>query len=302
MRRVMPIDEVFHAWAHQSQDFARSPGGSASFRDTIAYSYATPIGRILTNARGERAYLVTTRRYSATTSSKHIPALLRSIPYSALRFHAPEVAPGGMNHTRSEWGHADVLEAYSVRLTEAQQKEKRARTEHWRDYWTRDAADIIQEANEYCRFFDLADAFDRETVNRLVAEREAAIDRANAERAERERVWQLEVDARREEDVRRWLAGERVWVSDYSRTLLRVNPSDPTEVETSRGARVPIHHAARLFGAWLGGTLRVGAQVGLYRVDEIAPDRLTIGCHVITREEAERFAALQGWTDAAKSA
>jgi hypothetical protein len=59
-------------------------------------------------------------------------------------------------------------------------------------------------------------------------------------------------------------------------------------VETSHGASVSLIQAVSLLGQWQANTVEIGAKIGPYTVEAITPDLITIGCHKITRAEAER--------------
>lgn len=137
---------------------------------------------------------------------------------------------------------------------------------------------------------------------------------ARAARAERARI---DAEQQRLDDVatldyriEAWRNGDRsvrqALFPDY--TLLRVIRSArfvggdeqfrgvPSEVETSRGARVPYEHARRLYLLWKHREAKRGDRVGHYTVEAVNGD-LTIGCHVITRAEADALALREGWDD-----
>lgn len=59
--------EVLHIWAQQGGHDVRC--SNAHTNGTALYSYSTPIANFLTNDKGKTAVLITTRRYSTTTSA-----------------------------------------------------------------------------------------------------------------------------------------------------------------------------------------------------------------------------------------
>lgn len=295
MRTVTNSREVYHWWANQAQSNARNSSDSVSFSGDTAYSYGTPIGRIVRNAQGERAYLVSTRSYS-TTTAKHQSYLRRAIPYGATVFHVPEVGAGGWNQSR-EWTHVDYLANYRQEIEAEGLKAQRARK--YGDFHLSRQHALMEEADAYCRFYGLAEQFGPVVLEEL------RIRQLQAERrlAEREREENARRDAQRRQDyeeiAEQWKAGEQVVAYGYPDVLLRVNPDNPEEIETSKGAHVPMHHARRLFDAWLGGTAGAGDRVGHYTVARVDGDEaIQIGCHHITRHEAERLAESLGWTPA----
>ena len=120
------------------------------------------------------------------------------------------------------------------------------------------------------------------------------------EKQERE-VQEAELKRKHAEDIASWLKGEKLSLPYSAGTYARIVGD---EVETSRGARVPVEHAktlARLYRItvrkggmdWSDGT---GPKVGFYRVNKIGADgTLVIGCHEFNAEEAGRLYELLTW-------
>lgn len=104
MRTVVNNSEVYHLWAHQSQDHARGKG-SVSFREKDAYSYNTVIGRIIEREGKHRVYVVDTSRHSSTTS-KHQSYLRSAIPSDAETWYV-EGIPGASNRFSRGYGTLD---------------------------------------------------------------------------------------------------------------------------------------------------------------------------------------------------
>jgi hypothetical protein len=298
-RHVVPTAEVFHLWANQSQDHAHNSTRSVWFNYAIAYSYSTPIGRVVTNARGERAYLVTARTYSMTTSSKHMPALFRAIGGARTIFRVFEVGRGGMNDHDSAWTpeqpEREVVR-YAERIAELEGKAKRARTN--RAWYTQRATELKLEAAAYCQFFDVASEFTPEVIERLTR----ALEHDRALRIEHER----ERDARaRKERAERYEVAAPLWRSreisqhyalNDGPVMLRLS-ADGSEVETSHGARVPLVAARLAYRALhTPGLDMAGMQLGSYRVNSVSAETLVVGCHHIPRQEIEQLAGSLGWS------
>lgn len=114
------------------------------------------------------------------------------------------------------------------------------------------------------------------------------------EKQERE-VQEAELKRKHAEDIASWLKGEKFSLHYSAGTYARIVGD---EVETSRGAKVPMEHAkqlARLYHItvrkggmeWSDGT---GPKVGFYRVNKIGADgTLVIGCHEFNADEARRL-------------
>lgn len=121
-----------------------------------------------------------------------------------------------------------------------------------------------------------------------IAARARAIQAAHGERIARINAAKIEA----------WRAGERVTVPHDVETMVRIVGD---EVQTSRGAVVPLEHAARLIKLarriashggqkWANGD---GPIVGHFRVNAIEADlSAIIGCHTFSAEESARAAAL----------
>jgi hypothetical protein len=122
----------------------------------------------------------------------------------------------------------------------------------------------------------------------------ALIEQAQAVAAERK----AEAMARAAQAVERWRAGEAVNVPGDVPVMIRIKGDT---VQTSRGAVVPLDHAARLIRiakrvAAQGGRTYAqgeGPTVGHFRVNAISADlSAVIGCHDISAEESARAIAL----------
>lgn len=95
-----------------------------------------------------------------------------------------------------------------------------------------------------------------------------------------------------------WVAGVAHAPRPDGPCVLRVSDG---EVETSKGARVPLADAERAFRFAIArkskGWHRNGEthKVGHYQLDAVNGDGIVAGCHRITWDELERFAKVQGW-------
>ncbi len=284
------VTNPYHLWANEVQAFARNGSGNRSFRDSQALSYSTVIAIIAKNPKGTgRAFLISTRSYSVTTS-KHYSEIRHAIPPGERIFNVAYLSTNA----------ADVksqVQDYLVRIQEAALKAKRARTS--KEYRERDVADLISELRAYVTFFNVKGVrIPGEDTVAAMGEVLEKIRKAERE-AERKAALQARKDAQKSID--KWLAGENVQIP-YSVTeaFLRVQGSD---VVTSRGAEVPLEHVQKAMPLVLrlmrsGGTysrLHSGAEIrlGYYRVDSLdAQGNLRVGCHYFTKMEIERFATV----------
>ncbi len=98
--------------------------------------------------------------------------------------------------------------------------------------------------------------------------------------------------------VTRWRAGKEVNLPHDCATMLR---AEGDEMVTSRGARVPLADAARTYKFAMicrdKGWHRNGQthSIGAYQLEAINEHGVVAGCHRVTWNEIEGFAASQGW-------
>jgi hypothetical protein len=92
----------------------------------------------------------------------------------------------------------------------------------------------------------------------------------------------------------KWLNGEINTYPDASINdiVLRVSPTDPTKVETSRGAFVPLSVCKRLYSSFIAQSMPDDKTVGMYTLTTIQPQFIQIGCHTISADELHRFATV----------
>lgn len=304
MRYVVP--NPYHLWAHQAQTHARNSTGSRSFDGTDAYSYATVVARIVTNAKGERAFLITTRTYSVTTA-RHMSEIHHALRGQSNIFHVPSLCPNLPPRTGAHDGfpiqtesHLVNVTAYWAKIADLAGKAKRARKHG--HYAIEHAQRTLTELREYVRFFglkgkqyrvpeDLAD------IDKTLADLADASTKAKAKAAKEalEREKQREKDAA--EALAKWVNGEYVMLPRLEWSHLRYS-ADGLRVETSHGADVPADHAAAALRQLLPlvkakkayrpeSPLRIGFYT-LHSVDDAGNVR--IGCHQFRREEVLRFA------------
>jgi hypothetical protein len=313
IKHVFPTHEIPHLWAHRTQEDARNPQGNLYFKGATIYSYrdSYPIASHVTNSKegkaARSAVLIRTDSYSVTTSG-HISAVRQSVPSGVTRFYVPSVqvdwcwSTPGPDH--------DTNLAYFVE----QAKESFRKAQNSRKYGTSElqtAFGYRDTAAQYAKFFGLAptrkmfsflpNAKVLAALRLRLTEREdrakvldqARFARERVQREERARIQTLD-DA---EQIELWRKGNpHAHVPWNAPTMLRIKGS---EVETSRGARVPMAHALRALSA-VRRVVESGQEfipnghtlhVGHYTVDRIeANGTLHAGCHVITLEEIERIA------------
>jgi len=190
-----------------------------------------------------------------------------------------------------------------MRIETAVVTSARARSSWSKQSYHKDALGLLVEVKEYGKFFRLrlpklpvVPALDSKQMQ-AIRDREAL---AAAHKAEETRKAREEAAKREAEKIERWRAGENVGYLHNVPAMLRLT-SDKTEVETSKGARVPVSHAVRGLRFVRSVVARGEAfqtnghtfHLGVYKIERIDADgTLTAGCHVISFAEIERFAPI----------
>lgn len=317
MRKVFPNAMVAHLWANQSQEEARSGNGQFYFSGDTIYSYGShfPIAKHVIGQGGRTGVLFTTCGYSNTTA-KHITIVRRALRQELINgatvFNVDLIKTwdGAIDHARN-WKN------YSKALADRIEEGKKARA--YGVHACERARNTVAEANRYAEFFELParmtlpEGF--EVIEQRATEKAARHEAAQVEQRRRDRERAEHQRARERAQaiaaLPRWQAGEDVYVNWYSLdhadpTFLRVKDD---ELQTSKGARVPLDHAIRTFKviaqcrAQGREYVRNGhtIHVGHFAVDRITPDgTLYAGCHVIQWAEIERIANQLGILNAAQ--
>ena len=284
-RTVHPADMVAHLWAHKSQDFARNPGHNFYFHGDTIYSYGShfPVARHVENKRG-RAVLLTTRTYSVTTAG-HI-----SMVAGACR-HLTVLHVADVNSTEPRKQFAEYRAQYMALVG------KYAKARQRKPDILADLRGLVEEANRYAEFFGLRARLTLpDDLTGMIAECQA-IEKREKSRKQREEAKQAREALER---VQKWVDGESDYCPSYGAIRLRVKGD---ELQTTRGARVPLAHAVKAFRVLKrlhdkgqayqrnGHTIHLGP----FALDSLdVAGNVRAGCHEVAWEEIARVATLAG--------
>jgi hypothetical protein len=260
MRNVLKdSSEVAHYWANKVQESGRNSTNNIRFRDGKLYSYSMEIAAFRQLPDGTEVVFIVRESRSNTTTGHQLDAI-------------------------SAWEEYrdKFLEQFESSLLPKYSRTKESRLNQ--------AEDWANKANQIAATFNL----NVELLSIDVApEVRVAMELEAKEKAEKEKeakqVRNLELKEKRD----RWLSGELYIGYPQAHDVdiqLRVNPLDPDEVETSRGARVPVAVCRRLYKSWKRQQMPEDTSVGVYRLDRVDKHGLKIGCHEISNKEIERFA------------
>lgn len=293
MKKVFDNDQVAHVWAQHSQSEGRSSNGNFWFRDTAIYSYRTMIARLVFSpVNGRAAYLVTSRKYSTTTSGKHMPAVYRAI--SGDCFIVDNV------QAHHEFEHAEnighMLKEYEGLLL------KLSRAKSNGEFIESRARSLHVSAIKYAEFFGLEypdfPVIKQETLDAM-KERAAKDSKRKAEETKKRKAAQALEQAERLEKWRGNVEYVYLRTSRGDKTYMRINGEN---IETSQGANFPVDHAIKAFklirfvkesgGAYAAGENENKLiRLGHFKIDTVAPNGdVTAGCHFVEWDEIERIA------------
>ena len=325
--------ELCHVWANQTPaELASNRDGRASnmaFCGRALFSYQTTIARHVAGKGGRRGFLLTSHKFSNSTS-KHLSHAFRSIGYER-----PDVfrVCADSRGQSMDWSGATVFAHYRAEAEQAATDALKPRIrQHTREAHLARAIDLVSEANRAREFFGLRCkplVADTQALQASVAKRTAAQEKANAKRAKEHAARMAELEAilaRYQPSARAaWRASdhlemarladlaraEGVEVSAYTLArgtggnyLLRLS-ADRSRIETSQGAQVltrtvafiwPYCYAARKAGFPVScAILERFPRLDNYSADAIdAAGNLRAGCHQIPFAEVEYIAKKLG--------
>jgi hypothetical protein len=301
-KEVFPTDEIPHLWMHawKTQESARNAGGNLYFNGPSIFSYGShfEIARHVETKRGS-AVLFNTAKYSVTTA-RHQSAVRQAIPDNVAVFHVCRLDVPQSRQFSGET-HAVNIKDYDSRIESALLKAIRARASYSKEYQHGLAVSLRAERNAYAVFFGLRikplasiPALDSKKIDAIKAKESERVKLESAEtkRKKAERLEQMK------EDISAWRQGnfESYRLPHDAPTMLRIAGD---EVETSKGARIPVSHAKRALTLIRAVVARGEdwqtnghtCHVGHYSLDRIeANGTLRAGCHVIARDEWEAIA------------
>jgi hypothetical protein len=305
MKTVFSSSEIPHLWAHKTQSTGRNAQGNLYFENDSIFSYGRhyEIARHVQTKQGN-AVLLNCESNSVTTNGQ-VSAVRQAIPPDVQVFCIPELTGNQVSGRM----HEKTLKYYASQIEKHLLLAVRARSIHAKESNHETAQKLTAERNQYVRFFHLRlkpladvpalDSDQLEQMKKKEAKRLKA-ETAKAKQARAERLLKL---AGCIQDWRNGIGDS--WALPYDvPTMLRINGD---EIETSKGAKVPMSHAKRAL-TLVRAVISRGeswqtnghtCHVGNYKLDRIETDgTLKAGCHVIARNEWELIApALEAYQE-----
>jgi hypothetical protein len=299
VKHVVSSSQIGHLWFHKAQDSARNSNNSYFFEGDTIFSWGRhfPIARHIMSGK-QSAVLFTERNYSVSTSG-HKSATRTAIPEGTTIFHVEDVFRDDRYASNS---HETNLKSYIERVAYHLATCARARASYKKECEHERSVSLRNEAREYAKFFKLPlpkiaaiPALDSDGLAKI----KASESKKSAETAAKEKARKTEAAKQEAESLAKWRIGELRYSSFYNSPIALRLTKDKTEVETSRGARIPVDHALRVLQVVRRVVERGEAFVtnghsvhaGPYKIDRIDVDgTLKAGCHTISLAEIERLA------------
>lgn len=287
MRTVLKNSaEVAHYWANKIQFHGRNSGDTIHFNGIHLYSYNTEIACFRVLPDGRDCVFICNHTYSNTTTGHQSDARHASRHLTQFVY---ERATGTDSRSPFDVNPTDIWEEYRDNYLEQFESSLLPKYSRTKESRLNQAERWADEANRIAVAFNL-------TVEMLsidvAPEVRAAMEAEAKEKLEQEKQIKKTRDLELKADRELWLRGERDTYPQYydADIQLRVSPNNPEEVETSRRATVPLAVCRRLYQSWQRQQMPENTSVGVYKLNKVHPDGITIGCHEISKKEIERFA------------
>lgn len=290
MKKVFSNSQVCHVWNSQSQTTGRNANGSIFFENNKIYSYGyhyCMAAIYYSEFNSERFVLTNSETYSITTCKQ-----MHKV-YNALRSDALKIAVPNPSEPKSEANQIHLMNNIVGAIDDALNMRKNHNV-----YGLSNIENAIRNFNVFnglvhgpkSERFELPEEWRLSILDTMKAKEARDHEKKMLAEAKRERELAAE-RLKYAEQIALWpkrLNTERIPSYLFPKEFDLVRKSeDGTEVETSRGAKVPLDHALRLLNLVLNKQARIGERVGHFKVDEIAEQTLKIGCHTINIEQAK---------------
>lgn len=290
--------EVAHLW--MSGNTPAGSGSNFSFSGGSLFSYYTMIAARRVNKDGVVVVFIDNTIYSRTTSSKHMPHVVRATNHYLRVFYSVEECQQDedIKHLPLLPNEVtDVVINHYMRkqIDELVTRATRARTRA--DELLTDAIDLAETLNNVLDWYGSSlERFDATEFKRHLGTK---MEELKQQQLERERKAQ-EKDAL---DFQAWLEGTSNKVPSSFKNgktaYLRISPVDKKTVETSLDANFPVKSCELLYRLWKKGEYisdkDLQISIGNYNLNWLDPAKgIKAGCHFVSAEEIERFAAVIG--------
>jgi hypothetical protein len=280
--------ELSHVWANDPHPSIEKSANSMSCHNGKLYSYSTCIGQIINDT-----VIYNTASYSNSTS-KHQNLMQSATSHYSKRIYL-DIPRRGLNSlVFNQQDFEDIVVKPNANKAN-DLLVKASRSKKYATLYSGQAFSIIKNLEKYALFIGVF--YSCPDIDDL---QELAI-KADKEAKAFEKVRKAARIKEQAEALEQWRAGHDVRNS-FELTALRIKDD---EIQTTRGARIPVDHAVKFWGlikSWHEkGVSYVkdhhSIHLGNYTVNSFKDDTLIVGCHSIPYSEIESIASqlhLQG--------
>lgn len=266
--------ELAHIWANNNDSSVYKRSSSLSCQFDRLYSYNTCIAEIVGDA-----VIFNNHSYSNSTS-KHQGLARQSIHgKNIIWLDVPRYDLRSLRFTQGDFDEL-IVKPNHAKIGDLLVKGERARLNG--DFYKSQAFTISENIKKYAELLELNySALDLGEYQKI------ALD-ADKVRKAQEKIRKAERIKEQAENLEKWRAGEDVR-SYFEVTALRIKNE---EIETSRGAKIPLEHAIRAYPILKrlhnGEAHDLSAhsiKLGHYTVNRVEKNDLIVGCHKIPFNE-----------------
>lgn len=274
--------EAIHIFANNPERHGRS--SSISFGGGVLFSYNTAIAQHATNDKGETILIINQQSYSNTTSKQQ--SILGSATWHKDRINIRFIPYDTQSLKPSKLDNSWLIARYESHAAELLVKASRARLKA--DDYRAEAFNLLKELQVYFAFFGIK--YKLGNMEKL----ESAAIKADKKQKELDKKLAAQRIKEQAEALEAWRKGENKR-NYFEVTALRVKGD---EIETTKGARVPVEHAAKIWPLLKrlhdkGETYHANGHslhLGHYTITSFERDILTVGCHKIPFSEVSQIA------------
>lgn len=298
--------QVAHIWAQQNGNDARNGKNNFWSRDRSLYSYKTEVARFI-----EGKVVYTGHRYSATTAGKHVNHIPRAV--SHLEYYRTNEIMRDIPEKWDEVAPILFVEMMIGLKTEIERLRKARTVRYSVERIAESARDALAFLHKY--FPEGKEpALPRTAINYPQLDNLTSNNATTCNETLRDTIESFGIDIRKklaneaendkkllakrekehadllkslETKIAEWRNHERNDLPYGAPVMLRKNKN---EIETSRGARVPIEAARALYSKIRSRSDVAHFVIGNFTVTSLTPELLTIGCHDIPMSEVEMIA------------
>jgi hypothetical protein len=272
--------EIAHIWANQLEYKGQQGNLFRSGKTIYSYGYHFPIAKHVDH----KTILMTTRGYSNSTA-KHIILVRQAISHKDVIYcYNPE-----SSHAENVEAFVRKIKIEATNLIKAKKPEK----------YLLEIEYIKERLNKYLAYFDLK--LSKEQAEQIdIKSKEDFVQRVEAEKAKQLKADKKEIamgkklypiyidnfrkDKKLEFNAIEFKAANKYYQSINSPIVFKIKD---TEIESSKGVKIPIDIAKRYINRFLNGEIKPSDKILNYEVSKVKKDLIVIGCHNIFKAEID---------------